>query len=130
MPDLRPNAILTGSRVYGSPKPNSDVDLVLLMTGPQANALAVFADQDPGPKHSQSASGFSLRFGRLNLIIETDPVKFEVWVRGTEQLTAMKPVTRSQAVALLDFLQRQAMLSPESPPPPASPTNVRGIDIE
>lgn len=89
------NAFLTGSQVYGTPTPESDVDLCVQMSWADMNALTRFADSISGSLPDAQ------KFGKLNLLILED-WKFRAWKRGTEDLVARKPVTREEAIAVLD----------------------------
>jgi hypothetical protein len=80
---------LTGSRAYGTPRPDSDHDLVVLVTQEQVEALAQRAD---------SVKSVSLRFGEYNLLCCTTHQHL-AWQRGTAALIARAPVTRDEAVA-------------------------------
>jgi hypothetical protein len=77
------NAFLTGSRVYGRPGPNSDIDLVVRVdptTARHIRRLQGVAMSEPTP----------IRFGKLNLILcETDE-QYEVWAKGTAEMIASK----------------------------------------
>lgn len=90
-----PNAtmpILTGSRVYGIPRDDSDIDLVLLVDPDTSDVLW---EEAQGGKVSVPKS---VRFGILNLILETSPAKFAAWKEGTEYLSSIGAVTRDVAV--------------------------------
>ena len=114
------NAIITGSRAYGNPRPDSDIDLVVLMSPDDYMNLMGFAimekNVDSNIKDSETEYGIGansavLRFGQLNLLVTVDPLQFEVWRRGTEQLkqyrTQMnKPVSRELAVSHLTNLRK------------------------
>ncbi len=78
------SAILTGSRVYGKPTEDSDIDLVVLMSPEKGADLAALMGE-----------GLN-----LNVIVETDPKQFEIWGVGTALLTAQAPVSRDTAVAV------------------------------
>lgn len=87
-------AFLIGSRVYGTPRPDSDLDLVILAEPEVRRALYDFADTEPkGP----------LRFGNLNIIVATTVEEYRTW--GQALLTALddsrfEPITRDEAVML------------------------------
>ena len=91
--------LLTGSRVYGSPRIDSDVDLVVLVDKETAKKLEDLSDGGTYP----------VKFGTLNLILVTDERSFEVWKEGTEHLkhvaetTSITP-TREQAIEYLNKL--------------------------
>lgn len=91
------NAFLTGSRAYGTPRHDSDVDVVLLTDRETAAALQqagtevrVFAD-----------GGWSVHVGPINIIGMSDSVQFAKWREGTDHLKTIAPVTREQAVEYL-----------------------------
>lgn len=87
------NAFLTGSRKYGTPRDDSNVDLVILTDGVSLHKLSELADdaeEHKSPGYGALPRGKSLRFGKLNLIAVTDPVLYATWVVGTEQLWQKK----------------------------------------
>jgi hypothetical protein len=109
---VTPNAgaftsFLTGSCAYGTPREDSDTDLVVLVSHDTLDALAALADnqESVAEKREYSGGGLSLRFGKLNLICVTDPLHFKVWLQGTKELEFRKPVTRDQAVEHLRALR-------------------------
>lgn len=107
-------SFVTGSRVYGTPRPDSDIDLVVLLSCPDLSRLIDAADnQDdlgsPGGEHYED--GRSLRFGTLNLLCVTDKKHFDVWAKGTEELYAKRPVTRDQAIMHLSKLRQENKIS-------------------
>jgi len=87
------NAILTGSRAYGTPGPDSDTDLVVLVSAGDLIELCRAAGMPP-----PTAESVSLRFGKLNLICTASTEWFNSWEEGTEALRAQAPVKRSDAV--------------------------------
>lgn len=92
-------AVLTGSQVYGTPAPESDVDLVVLCDGDTQVLLAtLLSGEKPENPGSGPRGGISLRAGRLNLILTDDPEQVERWREGTLDLKARAPVTRAEAV--------------------------------
>lgn len=91
-------AFITGSRAYGTPREDSDIDLVISVSPADSEILWRLTEETTG----------SVRFGRLNLIIceqedpEKTPIKFFTWRRVTDALKALsliKPVTRDEAVS-------------------------------
>jgi len=110
-------ALLTGSRVYGTPREDSDIDLVVLMSPREAWSLASAMKAAPPAEETEAETAkrvgpryptFQFRAGRLNVIVETDSDGFEIWRRGTAALAKMAPVTRDQAVALFKRLRAEA----------------------
>lgn len=106
--------MFTGSRCYGTPKPDSDWDWVLMMPGNATRKmLAAFAepmDVDretnkdvpyPDPAYpGQGRLDMALRFGPVNLIIVSEDIQWEVWEVGTDTLLMERPVTRDRAIAV------------------------------
>ena len=87
-------AFLTGSHAYGSPGPDSDIDVVIPVSTDLDNFLWSAACEAGEP---------TVRHGKLNLITfdTTTPDgrrKFDTWKTVNDQLVARKPVTREQAV--------------------------------
>ena len=113
-------ALLTGSRVYGTPHGKSDVDLVICCTEEEAEILVEFVaptkyspeERDWGliEKNAPSCpeAAYSITVGNLNLIIETDPDQFAIWKEGTRRLKRKAPVTREEAVKLFRKLRKGA----------------------
>lgn len=88
-------SFLTGSRVYGAPKPDSDYDLV------------VFADADVVRQLRMAAgvkTGEPIRFGVLNLIPVSSEAEYDAWHDATAQCLVKAsvdgPLTRDEAVAI------------------------------
>lgn len=99
---IQTSAIVTGSRRYGTPRPDSDVDLVVLMEDSETlGLLAGGADEEP--RDYDSRFGWPFRFGRLNLIVCTRIEQWEAWNEGTRSLVARsakgETITRDMAVA-------------------------------
>jgi len=83
---------VTGSRAYGTPNEDSDLDVVMLV--PCDLMMTLW-----GLNTSKA-----LRYGRMNIIAlnasnPDDCAKFEVWRRVTNELIAERPVSRDAAIA-------------------------------
>jgi hypothetical protein len=76
----------TGSQVYGTPTVESDLDLVVVVSPEDFTLLAQF---DPG--------GPALVYGGA-----VSEAQAPAWAEATAELAAQKPVTREQAIALID----------------------------
>lgn len=109
-PLILPNAVLTGSRAYGAPGPESDLDLVVLCSRSTAGKLLDLVSQ--GSAEDSAAAyeglgerGLSLRFGKLNLLVEVEQARFEGWRDATALLVAKAresgPVSREEAKQLI-----------------------------
>ena len=91
---------LTGSRAYGTPREDSDVDLVMLADESAFQVMAQVSSQI----EFFAEGGCSLRFGLLNIIGVTNADEFAKWKSGTEHLKTIAPVTREHAVEYLTGL--------------------------
>ena len=103
---MKPFPFITGSRAYGTPKYDSDIDLVVLMPADELEALIeiqgtletkhenIYSLDDTGNK----VPSHSFKFGRLNLICFTDPKEFAGWQAATVLLKSQRPVTRDYAI--------------------------------
>ena len=84
-------AFLTGSRVYGYPRPDSDVDIVVPVDSETEEAIRKLSDIQP-----------KVVFGRLNLVL-VDVITLDGretyfnWERVTKKLESVKPVTKDFA---------------------------------
>jgi hypothetical protein len=90
-PEL-PLPFLSGSRAYGVPREDSDVDIVMLLPHRVGSVLRAMSDEVP-----------SCRFGKLNLILfsadsDEGVYFFHDWRKTTEELVLRKPVTRDEAI--------------------------------
>lgn len=96
---------ITGSRVYGEPREDSDLDLVVHM--PAEVAEEIWGELFPEKPTNYGAGAFSIfRFGQLNLIATHTQSAFYAWREGTnkclaQRLTKRKPLTRSEAVTII-----------------------------
>lgn len=91
-------AFLTGSRAFGTPTPESDVDVVVLMDKPEMAKLVSQAEESE--RSGDYGNGQSLRFGRLNLIVVNTEEQFGLWRDSTDECLAMKPVSKEAAAQL------------------------------
>lgn len=104
------NAFITGSQIYGTPTPDSDVDLVVLMEPDAGFDLAtLFGAEIERGKNNYPGAQFLA--GSLNIILCTDTDEFDIWQRGTCELEARKPVTRDEAKAHFAKLRAEAAAS-------------------
>lgn len=77
-------AKLTGSRVYGNPTENSDVDLLIYLPSNESKVLKDSADEIKIPQENWSST--SLRYSNLNIILCHDLETYETWKEGTLRL--------------------------------------------
>ncbi len=101
MANFRP--FLTGSRCYGIPRDDSDIDLVVYLDEADLEEMDTLEnivmdkDEELESMYGQAYTK-SLRFGNLNLICCTDDKVFEAWRIITRELKQMTPVPREFAV--------------------------------
>lgn len=87
-------AFVTGSRWYGTPREDSDIDLVVVVSPEEAEILWSLSENPGG----------SVRFGRLNLIVLTDEDQGDTWDEHRGRMRAHAPVEREFAVAALQAM--------------------------
>lgn len=109
------NAFLTGSRAYGTPRTDSDTDIVMLMSEEDLQGLYQIhgpgddVDEDPSfSTNNGKPTNYSFKIGRANLICMTDPEDFQAWKSATEVLIRNKPVTRDLAIQTIDLFLKLA----------------------
>ncbi len=98
-------SLVTGSRVYGTPRYNSDIDLVVLLTSEELKIFESFEEKSDNvvsnSENDKIGKSLSVKYGKLNLIITTDKKVYKAWKKATEELIAKKPVTRGDAIRLV-----------------------------
>ena len=98
-------SFITGSRAYGNPKKDSDIDLVIRVDPSMAQILRKLSD-DSGETGEKPC-----RFGRLNLILAESDLEFAVWRLGTTSMKSSKrKYSKHAAKAVLDNLREQVGL--------------------
>lgn len=98
------SAFVTGSQVYGTPRPDSDIDIKVFMfprSQADINLLGSLADE-------YVAEYNLVRFGKLHMQLITDPIEFTAWREATERLRSMKPVTNREATDLINHYRLAA----------------------
>lgn len=83
-------AFLTGSQIYGIPKPESDIDLVILTTKEVKKELIKQSDNKALP----------CQFGKLNIIITTNIIQYILWYLSKLRCMQDKPITRDKAIEI------------------------------
>ena len=100
------NSFITGSRVYGTPTEDSDIDLVILVSPEDSELLWDNRDEDLKPDVPTEYNRGTLRYGNLNIIAIEDSEQgrkqFEIWRSVTEDLKKRAPVTKEEAIAAFD----------------------------
>lgn len=102
------NAFLTGSRVYGKPREDSDIDLVVLMEDESAETLIDLENEFGNVSQYGKLFTNSLKFGNLNLIVCSSKEEFEAWKKGTkillDECMLNGPVTKAAACVIFENL--------------------------
>lgn len=85
-------AFITGSRAYGTPREDSDIDLVIAASA--SDLFLLWENKDEGK---------GLRFGKLNLVTfnldnPEDVERYEKWKAVHNDLVSRKPVTKDEAI--------------------------------
>ena len=93
-----PYPFQTGSRAYGTPRTDSDYDIVAFMT---TGEIAYLGEKVRERSVSGTHTSLSLRLGPFNVICLTRRFEFNAWQDATNELTARKPVARSEAIELI-----------------------------
>jgi predicted nucleotidyltransferase len=100
-------SFITGSHAYGTPRLDSDVDLVVLISPHAAEILASHIPEEgwDGENHQVKNYGLpdepkitNLVFGKLNLICLYNEKDFRNWKALTDDLIERAPVTREEAI--------------------------------
>lgn len=86
-------SFITGSRAYGTPTADSDVDLVVVVNTTDIKLLWEFKQDE-----------HRLMFGKLNLVCfnvdnPDDMCRFERWLAVHNDLVLRRPVTKEEAIA-------------------------------
>lgn len=92
-------SFLTGSHVYGTPKHDSDIDLVIQLDSDEE--LELCGQSDGGGIIIDDSDYPTIRFGNLQIIAVEDDREFAIWKSCTEELKKRAPVTREEAVNLI-----------------------------
>lgn len=80
------NGFMTGSQLYGRPRDDSDVDIVLLVDENLLHLLAEKAGRHLATdQYDDKPESASLTFGQLNLICVTASEEYDAWLEGTEE---------------------------------------------
>lgn len=83
---MNTNAFIAGSRAYGTPRKNSDTDLVILVTPETRAKLEELNENDRENEYGYS----QIRFGGLNIVALVDQEEFDVWKQTTWELVQKK----------------------------------------
>lgn len=96
-------ALLTGSRAYGEPTEDSDIDIVIRCGNGVYELLK---------KHSDKCADGSIRFGKLNIICCLENEQYQAWYIGTQDLVARYrntdlPIERDKAKEYLNAVRKK-----------------------
>lgn len=99
------NAFLTGSRVYGEPSSESDVDLAVLLPYDEICKLRNLSGVATGDESECPGATTSIRFGNLNIIATHIDAEFAAWKLATEDLAKIKPVPKQDCCKHFDKIR-------------------------
>lgn len=101
-------SLLTGSRVYGTPRKDSDIDIVILATPAEFQTFQRFSDDQGllseyhGPEeYCSGPRSLNVKSGGINIVVFTDPREYDAWQEATGLLERSAPVTRQTAVDII-----------------------------
>lgn len=115
--------LFTGSRRYGTPKPSSDLDLVILISSMSRFPIEQSCDFNDRTEYhlcyptrqrrrrrgEMQPPGIdaALRFGPINLLCVHMTHQMKAWVDGTNILLKEAPVTRDRAVEVFQAQRKK-----------------------
>ena len=102
-------SFLTGSRVYGTPSDQSDLDLVIRVSPEDMETLKKASDNGRLP----------IRFGKLNLICCVDEAHYDAFAEARRECLMASPVTRDEAVEIHKTQLREYGITPTEDLPKA-----------
>lgn len=114
----RLGAFVTGSRIYGQPTEESDLDLVVFMPRDQAEKIAKeFPDSLQSKIHPKGTSAV-FKFGPLNLIAVWNEDRLHAWQDGTEgcidaMVDRRRGLTREEAIEVHAAARERHCLNPD-----------------
>lgn len=96
---------LTGSRVYGTPKEDSDVDMILRVTRAEGTILEEVSGAYRNPDYPDTKDARPIRFGKLNIILCYTDAAYEGWLKARQlcmenRKLLGRQLTREEAVAI------------------------------
>jgi hypothetical protein len=86
-------AFVTGSQAYGTATPNSDIDLVC------------FVSEETKQQLVELSGGFPVRFGKLNLILETSVGKVAAWKAALGEVIETNAQMAKEGLPPLDKME-------------------------
>lgn len=101
-------SLWTGSRVYGTPTPESDWDIVwrcnLNRDGLSNLRHHATSTSEPSERYRGPGLYCTMRFGPINFILVHSEAQLDAWKVGTKMLLAEAPVTRDRAIEVFSEL--------------------------
>ena len=93
-------AFITGSRAYGTPHEDSDLDLVVFTDTQTILKMLEFIG-DEHQLNYQTPNSTQFTVGGLNFIMTNDYAIYRAWLDGTKVLKTKAPVSRETAIKYL-----------------------------
>jgi hypothetical protein len=93
---------ITGSRIYGIPKKDSDLDMVIIAREHEWDFLVDNSEQ----------AGFPVRYGKLNLILCRNHKEYDSWKEARDTCLKRKnklgrPLTKDEACLIHDMIHEK-----------------------
>lgn len=88
-------AFLTGSRVYGTPTEDSDIDLVIYCESSTKEKLIELSDSGKMP----------CMFGKLNIIFATNESQYSAWKEACQECKELSPLPKETAFKIHDRIR-------------------------
>lgn len=109
------NAFITGSRIYGEPNNDSDIDVVIKLNITDTDKIIrvlTSAGQKVTENRGDYAGQTSIKIGALNLLVCHSDKTFFAWSTGTEMLKrertiAGRPLSRERAIEVFSYLREK-----------------------
>lgn len=107
------NSFITGSRAYGTPREDSDIDLVIRIS--EKDALMILDNCDEPPRNAliehYGLSGLHcIRYGKLNVLMCTSDIYFDAWRMGTHLCAKKGQLSHDEAVEIFQKVFQEAGL--------------------
>ena len=94
--------LLSGSRVYGTPRADSDLDVVILAPAKSKDEALLRSATvlHESSKEYDGANAQSRTAGDLNVILVRADWLFDAWVRATDRCLSEAPCSRDRAIEI------------------------------
>jgi len=95
---LPTTAFITGSHAYGTPREDSDIDIVVLVDFETAEELERLSKAKPSKVPHRPRK---ILLDNVNLVVCTSEFRFGLWKNGTAKCVRKAPITREEAIEII-----------------------------